>query len=161
MGIITGAIAGGSNPQNNITSNVNTGGEHFSHFEIIGANLLGGFGTFGNNNNNNPSPLPSLLPLSGFGRGLGGGFNLPSGGNARGLDPNVAVLVNALAGANLRINYVKRELNHVKPIEFRGIEVEDPNKWLERYNRIAEANKWSEYRRFQIIEGYFVGAAAR
>jgi len=92
---------------------------------------------------------------------LEGEFNSPPGGNARGLDSNVAALVNTLTGANLGINYVDRELNHVKPTEFGGTEAENPNEWLERYNQIAEANKWSEHRRFQIIGGYLVGAAAR
>ena len=168
MGMTTEATAGGSNQQNNTTSNMNTGGEHFSHFGIIGANLFGGFGAFGNNNNNPPpgnnnnnnSP-PSPLPLPGFEGGLGGGFNPPPGGNAGGLDLNVTALINALAGANLEVNHIDRESNHVKPTEFGGTEAEDPNEWLERYNRIAEANKWSEHRRFQIIGGYLVGAAAR
>src|SRR6266542_4087203 len=80
MRTITEATAGGSNQQNNATSNVNTGGGYFSHFETVGANPVEGFGAFrnnnnnpppGNNNNNNPL-LPSLpLPLSGFGEGLG------------------------------------------------------------------------------------------
>ncbi len=56
---------------------------------------------------------------------------------------------------------MERESNHVKLIEFEGTEAEDPNEWLEWYNRIAKANKWSEYRRFQIIGGYLVEAAAR
>jgi len=47
-----------------------------------------------------------------------------------GLDPNVAALVNALTGANLEINYVERESNHVKPTEFGETEAEDPNEWL-------------------------------
>src|SRR6266508_7022536 len=51
----TGATAGGSNSQNNITSNVNTGGGYFPHFETVGANPIGGFRAFGNNNNNLPS----------------------------------------------------------------------------------------------------------
>src|SRR6266498_80881 len=130
---------------------MNIGGEHFSHFGIIGTNSYEGFGTFrggnnnppsGNNNNNNPL-LP--FPLLGFGGGLGGGFNPLSGRNAGGLDPNIIALVNALAGANLGINYIKRKSNHVKLIEFGGTEAENPNEWLERYNRIAETNKWSEY----------------
>src|SRR6266540_618668 len=159
MGITTGTTAGGSNPQNNITSNVNTRGRHFSHFETIGANLLEGFEAFRNNNNNSPSennnnnnpplgnnnnnnsPLLPPLPPLGFREGLEGGFNPLPGGNARGLDSNIAALVNALAGVNLRINHVERESNHVKPTKFGGIEVEDPNEWLECYNRIAEANK--------------------
>ncbi len=64
-----------------MTSNANTGGGHFPHFGTIGANLLGRFEAFrGNNNNpppennNNNNPSPPFLP-SGFGRGLGGGFN--------------------------------------------------------------------------------------
>src|SRR6266498_1387063 len=147
----TGVTAGGSNSQNNATSNVNTGERYFPHFGTVGANLIGGFRAFGNNNNNPPPgnnnnnnpPLPPLSPLlpSGFGGGLGGGFNPPPRGNVGRLDPNVAALVNALIGANLGINHVDRESNHVKPTEFRGTEAEDPNEWLERYNRIAEANK--------------------
>ncbi len=140
MGTTTGITAGGSNQQNNAISNMNIGGGHFSHFRTIG-----GFGTFGNNNNNAPPgnnnnnnlPLLPLLPLPGF----GGGFNLPSGGNAGGLDLNIAALVNALTGANLGVNHVDKESNHVKPTEFGGTKVKDPNKWLERYNRIVEANK--------------------
>ena len=132
---------------------MNTRGGHFSHFGTIGANPFRGFRTFRNNNNNlssgnnnnNNLPLPPLL-LSGFEGGLGD-FNPPLGENA--------------GEANLGINYVKRESNHVKPTEFGGTEAEDPNEWLEHYNRIAEANKWSEHRRFQIIEGYLVGAVAR
>ena len=138
METTTEVMVGGSNPQNNATSNVNIGGGYFSHFEIIGANLFEGFGIFGNNNNNPPSgnnnnnnlPLPLLLP-SGFRGGLGGGFNPPPRGNVRGLDLNVIVLVNALIEANLGINCVERESNHVKPTEFRGTEAEDPNEWLE------------------------------
>src|SRR6266542_417929 len=136
MGTIIEATARRSNLQNNITSNMNTEGEYFLHFEIIEANLLGVFETFennnnnpssGNNNNNNPpSPLP--LPLPGFGGGLGGDFNSPSGGNVGRLDPNIAALVNALAGANLKTNHIEKESNHVKLTEFEGTEAEDPNK---------------------------------
>ncbi len=170
IGMTTEATARRSGQQNNATSNMNMEGGHFSHFETIRANPLGGFGTFGNNNNNppsennnnnNPSPLLPPLPLLGFGGGLGGGFNLSSGGNARRLDPNVVVLINALTEVNLGVNHVERESNHVKLTEFGGTEAEDPNEWLECYNRIVEANKWSELRRFQIIEGYLMEAAAR
>ncbi len=101
------------------------------------------------------------MPSPGFGKGLEEGFNPPPEGNARGLDPNVIVLVNVLTGVNLGINHIERKSNHIKPMEFRGIEAEDPNEWLECYNRIAEANKWSEHKRFQIIGGYLVGAAVR
>ncbi len=162
MGTTIEATAGGSS----------TRGEHFPHFGTIGAGSVGGFGAFGNNNinnlppgnnnNNNPSPplLPSL-PLPGFEGELGEGFNPPPEGNAGGLNPNVVALVNTLTGANLGVNHAERKSNHVKLTEFGGTEAEDPNEWLERYNRIAEANKWSEYRRFQIIGGYLVRAAAR
>ncbi len=126
---------------------MNTRGWHFLYFGTIGANPFRGFEVFeednnnsllGNNNNNNSPPS---LPLSGFGGGLGEGFNPSPEGNARGLDPNVAVLVNALTGANLGINHVERESNHIKLTEFEGTEAEDPNEWLEQYNRIAETNK--------------------
>ena len=112
---------------------MNTGGGYFSHFGTVGANLIEGFGAFRNNNNNNPPSLPPLppLPLSGFGRGLGGGFNPPPGRNAKGLDLNVVALVNTLTGANLEVNHVERESNHIKLIEFGGTEAEDPNEWLE------------------------------
>src|SRR6266498_3057478 len=104
---------------------MNTGGRHFSYFGTVRANPIRGFGTFGNNNNNPPSGNNNnnnLLPLlsPGFGGGLGGGFNPPPGGNAGRLDPNVAALVNALTGANLGVNHVDRESNHVKPTEFGG-----------------------------------------
>ena len=166
MEITTGATAERSNQQNNATNNVNTGEGYFPHFEIVGANPFREFEAFENNNNpplennNGNNPL-SPLPLPGFEEGLGGGFNSPLRENARGLNPNIAALVNALIEANLGINYVERKFNYVKPTEFRGTEAEDPKEWLEHYNRIAEANKWSEYRRFQIIGRYLVGAAAR
>ncbi len=143
MGTTIEATAGGSNQQNNATSSMNIGGGYFLHFGTIGANPIGGFGAFGNNNNpppennnnnppsennnnNNPPSLPPLLS-PGFEGGLEEGFNPPPGGNARGLDPNVAALVNALAGANLGVNHVERELNHIKPTEFERTEAEDPN----------------------------------
>ncbi len=139
MGIITRATVKRSNLQNNTISNINTRRGYFLYFDTVGANPLEGFGTFeegnnnqpsGNNNNNNPLS-PSLLPLSGFEEGLGGGFNSPPGGNAEGLDLNVAALVNALTGANLEINHVEKESNHVKPIEFKETEAENSNEWLE------------------------------
>ncbi len=125
-----------------------------------------GFGTFGGNNNNllsennNSNNLPPLPP-SGFRGELEGGFNLPSGRNARGLNLNVVALVNVLTGVNLGMNYIKRESNHVKLTEFRRMEAEDSNEWLERYNKIAEANKWMEHRRFQIIGEYLIRVAVR
>src|SRR6266540_6527446 len=139
---------------------MNTRGGLFLHFGIVGANLFGGFGTFGGGNNN-PPPENNNNPLSEFGKGLERGFNLLSGRNVRGLDSNVVALINILIEANLGINHVERESNHVKPTKFRGTEIEDLNEWLECYNRIAEANKWSEHRRFQIIGGYLVGVAAK
>ncbi len=103
---------------------MNTGGGHFLHFGIIGANPFERFGVFGKGNNNSPlrnnnNNNPLLLPLPGFEEGLGEGFNPPSGENARGLNLNIAVLVNALAGINLRINHIERESNYVKLTEFR------------------------------------------
>jgi len=61
----------------------------------------------------------------------------------------------------LEINHIEWKLNHIKLIEFEGTKVEDLNEWLKRYNRIAEANKWSEYRRFQIIRDYLIKVVAR
>src|SRR6266498_42109 len=103
VGTTTGVTAGGSNQQNNVTSNMNTGGGYFPHFGTVGANLIRGFGVFGNNNNNPPLGNNNnnnllLLSLSGFEGGLGEGFNPPPKRNAEGLDPNVAALVNALTG---------------------------------------------------------------
>ncbi len=167
MEITTRIMAGGSNSQNVVTNNMNTGEGYFLYFGTIGANLFEGFGIFEGGNNNNPpsgnnnnNNLLSLLP-SGFEGGLGGGFNPPSGGNAEGLDLNVAALINTLTGANLEINHIEKEFNHVKPTEFGGTKAEDPNEWLEPYNRIAEVNKWFKHRRFQIIGGYLVKAVVR
>ncbi len=42
---------------------------------------------------------------------------------------------------NLKINYVKRESNHVKLIEFRRTKIKNPNEWFEKYNIITKANK--------------------
>ncbi len=124
METTTGVTVRGSNSQNNTTSNVNTGGEHFSYFGTIGANPFRRFKTFGGDNNNPPLGNSNnnnslLLPLPEFGEGLRGGFNPLLGGNARGLDLNVAVLVNALAGVNLGMNHIERESNHIKLTEFR------------------------------------------
>ncbi len=116
---------------------------YFPHFGTVRANLFGGFGAFGGGNNNLPpenNNNNNLLSL-GFREGLGGGFNPSPGRNVEGLDPNVAALVNALIGANLGINHIERESNHIKLTEFRRTEAEDPNEWLEWYNRIVEANK--------------------
>ena len=135
--MIAEATAEGSNQQNNAISNMNTRRGQFSHFGTIEANPFRRFGIFGNNNNilppenNNNNNPPPLLSLSGFGEGLGGGFNLLSERNARGLDSNVATPVNVLIRANLGINHVKRELNHIKLTEFGRIEAENPNEWLE------------------------------
>ena len=74
-----------------------------------------------NNNNGNNS-----LPLSINTFGLRKGFNLllnnnnsPSGR----LNPNVIVLVNALAKTNLGINYIEKESNYIKLIEFKKTKV--------------------------------------
>ncbi len=132
MEITVGVTAGGSDSQNNTTSNVNIGEKHFPHFRTIGANPLREFGAFKNNNNNpflenNNNNNLLLLPSSGFKGGLGRGFNLPLEENAERLDPIVTALVNILVGANLGINYIERESNHVKLTEFGGTEAEDPN----------------------------------
>ncbi len=81
------------------------------------------------------------MPLLGFEGDLEEGFNPLPEENTEGLDLNIVALVNVLTGANLKINYIEKESNHVKPTEFEGMEVEDPNKWLKWYNRIVEANK--------------------
>src|SRR6266498_2511056 len=173
---MTGATQEGSstgNPRNS------TGGFNFFN------NLYGNTGGLGFNpphsqgfGFNNTQNLPS-----GFGRGFGGGFGggnpggppggpggpggPPGGGgnpeniNPGGLDPNIAALVNALTGMNIGGGYVPKEGSFIKLGEFGGTETEDSNEWLERFNQIAEANMWTEYRRFQIIGGYIVGAAAR
>ena len=62
---------------------------------------------------------------------------------------------------NLTGGYYPREGSFIKPTEFGGTETEDPNEWLEKFNRIVEANQWTEYKRFQIIRGYLVRVAAR
>jgi hypothetical protein len=41
-------------------------------------------------------------------------------------------------------NFPDREYTLVKPTEFGVTEAEDPNEWIERFNRIAETNKWNE-----------------
>ncbi len=113
---------------------MNIGGGHFPHFGIIRANLFRGFKTFKNNNNNpslknnNNNNLPLPLSLPEFEGGLGGDFNPLSEENAKGLNLNVAALVNVLAGTNLDINHTERESNHVKLTEFEGTEAEDLNK---------------------------------
>ncbi len=134
--MITEATARESNQQNNITSIRNTRREYFLYFGIIGVNLLGGFEAFeGNNNNNlslgnnNNNNLPPVLS-PGFKEGFGKRFNSSPRENLGGLDPNVIALVNVLTGANLRIDHIKRELNHIKLIEFREMEAENPNKQL-------------------------------
>ncbi len=102
----------------------------------------------GNNNFNNP--LPSLPPANLFGniRGfnllLNNNNNLPS----EGLDPNVTALVNTLTGMNLIRGYYLKEESFIKLIKFGETEIKDLNEWLERFNRIAKANQWTEYRRF-------------
>jgi len=123
--------------QNNTISTESTKGEYFSHFSIIRYNPFGEkFEAFGGNNNNNinllsennnSNNLPLLLSLSKFEGELEEGFNLPPEGNLGRLDPNVVALVNILTGANLRMNHIEKESNHVKLIEFRKTEAENPN----------------------------------
>src|SRR6266508_610439 len=159
VGTMTGTTQGGSSTENpgnstggfNFYNNLygNTGGLGFNPSQSQG---------FGFNHIQNPPP--------GFGGGFGGGFRggnpggnpggppggpggpPEGGGNPGGLDPNVAALVNTLTGMNIGGGYAPREGSFVKPGEFGGTETEDPNEWLERFNRIAEANMWTEYRRF-------------
>ena len=69
--------------------------------------------------------------------------------------------MNALTGMNLTGRHYLREGSFIKLTEFGRTETKDLNEWLERFNRIAEANQWIEYRRFQIIGGYLVRAIAR
>jgi len=48
--------------------------------------------------------------------------------------------VNALTEMNLTREYYPRKGSFIKPTEFGGTEIEDPNEWLERFSRITEAN---------------------
>ncbi len=154
MRIIIRVTVERNNQQQNTASIRNTEGEYFPHFGIIEANPFEGFGAFGENNNNNNLPSGNnnnnnLLPSLGFEEGFEGelerDFNLPPRENAEGLDSNIVALVNALTEVNLKINHTKGEINHIKLTEFKGMEVKDSNEQLEQYNRIAEANKWSEH----------------
>ena len=130
------------------------GNSNFNNPSLVSLfeNLRGG-------NFNNSLPPPPLINLFG---NLEGGNPLPNNNNSPGgLDPNVAMLVNALTGINLTGGHYSREGNFIKPTKFEGTKTENPNEWLERFNRITEANQQTEYRRFQIIGGYLVRAAAR
>ncbi len=62
---------------------------------------------------------------------------------------------------NFTGGYYLREGNFIKLTEFGRTETEDLNEWLERFNKIVQANQWMKYRRFQIIGGYLVGTIAR
>ncbi len=42
---------------------------------------------------------------------------------------------------NLTGRHYLKERSIIKLIEFGGTEIEDPNKWLERFNRIAKTNQ--------------------
>jgi len=57
------------------------------------------------------------------------------------LNPNVAVLINALIEMNLIGGHYPREGSFIKLTEFGGTETENPNEWLERFNKIAKANQ--------------------
>jgi len=120
MGTMTKVTAKESGSQNNTASIRNTGGRYFSHFDTIEANPFREFEAFENNNNplpkNNNNNNPSSLPPLGFGGRLEEDFNPPFRGNTKGLDSNVVALVNALIGANFRINHVERKSNHIKLI---------------------------------------------
>src|SRR6266542_3434796 len=158
VGTTTGATQGGSgtgNPGNgtggfNFFNNLygNTGGYNLPHSQGFGfnntQNLLPGFG--GGFGGGNPGGNPGGPPGGGPGGPPGGGGNPGNINNPGGLDPNIAALVNALTGMNIGRGYAPRKGSFVKPGEFGGTETEDPNEWLERFNRIAEANMWTEYR---------------
>ncbi len=93
-----------------------------------------------NNNFNNPllSPSVNTFELE--------EFNLPLSNNnnnllSEELDSNVAALVNAFIGMNLTEGYFSKKESFIKLIKFEETEIEDSNKWLERFNRIAETNQ--------------------
>ncbi len=88
-----------------------------------------------NSNFNNPLSVNPFENLGG-GNPLPNNNNLPPGG----LDLNVAALVNALTGMNLTGGYYLRKGSFIKLTKFGETEIEDPNEWLERFNRIAEVN---------------------
>ncbi len=162
VGMTTGTTQGGSSTENTENS---TG--RFNFFNNLYPNI-GGFGYYGNPSqnqgfgfNNNIQNLPPGFrggfgggnlegspgggnpggpPGGGNPGGLPGGRGNPENNNPEGLDPNVIALVNALTGMNIGGEYAFREGSFIKPAEFEGTEMEDLNEWLERFNRIAEAN---------------------
>ena len=96
--------------------------------------------------------LIATQPATNVPYGQAGGSNPPNNPPNNpltgGLDPNVVALINAMGGLNWEmaggVNPAQeRELSLIRPAEFSGRETEDPNDWLERYNRIADANKWA------------------
>jgi len=95
----------------------------------------------GNNNFNNPLLPPLLVNLF----GNIGEFNLPLNNNnnslSEKLNSNVIALVNTLTGMNLTKGYYLKKESFIKLIEFKGTETKDLNKWLEKFNRIAETNQ--------------------
>jgi len=42
--------------------------------------------------------------------------------------PNIIVLINVLIEINLEINYIKKELNHIKLIKFKEMKAKNSNK---------------------------------
>ena len=48
----------------------------------------------------------------------------------------------------------------VKPAKFSGKEDEDPQEWIEEFNRAAITNNWTGLRKLQIVGGYLQGMAA-
>jgi len=89
----------------------------------------------GNFNNLSPPPTMNL-----FGNLGGGNLSLNNNNPSGGLDPNVTALVNALIRMNLTEGHYLREGSFIKLTEFGGTETEDPNEWLERFNKIVKAN---------------------
>ena len=84
----------------------------------------------GNNNFNNLLPLLSSVNLFDNIEGFNPLPNNNNNSSSKGLNSNVAALVNALTGINLIGEYYPREESFIKPTEFGGTEIEDSNKWL-------------------------------
>ena len=94
----------------------------------------------------NTTTATTGVPVTNIGTGIPSRLgNNPPPNNPEGLDPNVIALIQALGNVNLNLPPPSviaqhRELNLVRPAKFSGTEAEDPNEWLDAYNRAAEAN---------------------
>lgn len=49
----------------------------------------------------------------------------------------------------------------VKPIPFAGKPEEDPEDWMDRFERIADANEWDAARKLQIVPAYLTDRTKR